>query len=447
MHFQIFFTMIGVLAFAGDAAVTDLRIRKTGSDWPAFLGPGSNGKSQETGLYKQWPQGGPPMVWSFESGEGYSMPVVALGRLFHFDRVGDRARLTCLRSETGEPLWQKEYVTDYEDYYGFSTGPRSSPTVDGNRVYTYGVEGLLRCLDVTDGSLIWEVNTTQKFQVVKNFFGVGSAPIVEKDLLIVMVGGSPAGSPRIHSGSVEGNGTGIVAFDKTTGTVKYKFSNQLASYATPVVTTLHGRRRGFAFTRGGLLGFDPSLGSEDFFFPWRSKKLESVNAANPVVVDDRVLITESYGLGAAVLKIGTEGYEVLWKDPPHRNQSLASHWCTPIFKDGNVYGVSGANTNNAQLRCVALDTGKVRWSQKGLGRVTLLYADGFLISLGEYGTLRLIRVNPDEYQQVSEYKPRINGKVALNHPAWNAPILAHGYLYARGKDKLICLDLVPAKAN
>src|SRR5207302_13899 len=133
----------------------------------------------------------------------------------------------CLKSETGEFLWKFEYATDYEDYYNYNNGPRCSPVVDGNRVYIFGAEGMLHCVRAADGELVWKVDTKAEFGVVQNFFGVGSTPVVEGDLLIVQVGGSPPGSGQFPSQNQKGNGSGIVAFDKLTGKVRYKVTEEL----------------------------------------------------------------------------------------------------------------------------------------------------------------------------------------------------------------------------
>lgn len=416
-----------------------------GHDWPRFLGPRVDGRSSETGLLLEWPESGPPLLWQREIGAGFSMVSVADGRLFVFDRHGDRARLTCLHSETGEEIWRTEYPTDYEDRYGFSNGPRATPVVDGERVYTLGAEGRLRCHQVDDGRLLWEVDTAREFGVVENFFGVGSTPIIENDLLIAQIGGSPPGSPKLSSGKVRGNGSGIVAFDKHTGAVRYRASDELASYSSPTIVTLGGRRRGFVFARGGLVGFDPATGEVDFHFPWRSPRVETVNASNPVVVNDLVFLSESYGPGSVLLRIGDGEPEVVWKDPS-RPKSMKAHWMTPVHHDGILYGSSGSGSGDAQLRALELLTGKVLWQHPGLGRSTLLYADGHLIVLTEFGTLLVVRATPAGYQPVSELT--LQGAAGsgeehrlLKHPAWTPPILAQGRLYARGADRLVCLDL------
>jgi outer membrane protein assembly factor BamB len=162
---------------------------RTGSDWPTFLGPGGDGVSKETGIRTDWSRG-IPIAWQTELGEGYSMGSVAGGRVFLFDRVGSEARLTARDAGTGVLRWTVTHPSEYEDLYGYSAGPRASPVVDGDRVYTFGVEGRLRCHRARDGGLVWEVDTTARFGVVQNFFGVGCTPVVEGDLIIAMVGGS-----------------------------------------------------------------------------------------------------------------------------------------------------------------------------------------------------------------------------------------------------------------
>ncbi|MDE0735698.1 MAG: PQQ-binding-like beta-propeller repeat protein, partial [Pirellulaceae bacterium] len=283
-----------------DTAPANLGTRQQGTDWATFLGPGANNKSTETGVLKQWPEKGLRIVWQKELGTSYGIGSVANGRYYQFDRTDETIHLDCLNAETGKPLWKFKYPSDYEDLYGYDGGPRASPLVDGNRVYLFGVEGLLHCLNAETGKLIWKFDTVKNFGVVQNFFGAGSTPVIEGDLLIAMVGGSPAESQTLAPGDlsrVTGNGTGIVAFNKNTGKVRYKISDELASYASPVLTTIDNRRWCFAFARSGLLGFDPLLGKIDFHYPWRARSLESVNASTPVIVKNEVFISETYGPG------------------------------------------------------------------------------------------------------------------------------------------------------
>ena len=429
---------------APPADVPDLRTRKTGIDWHTFLGPNHDSRSPEKGLKAPWPVEGPRVVWHRALGVGYGTCSIALGRLFQFDRYGDKARLTCMKSETGKELWRFEYPTTYEDVIGYNNGPRCCPVIDDDRVIIYGAGGMLHCLKVIDGALVWKRDTAKEFGVQQNFFGVGSTPIIEGDLLIAQVGGSPADSPPITSGVVKPNGTGIVAFDKRTGKIKYKIANELASYAGPVVATIGGRRWCFVFARGGLVGFEPATGKVDFHYPWRSSKIESVNASNPVVVGDKVFISECYTIGSSLLKVKPGGYEVVWKDGRIRKQAMATHWNTTIHVDGYLYGSSGRHSREATLRCIEMATGKVKWTVPDLNRCSLLYVDGHLICLGEDGVLRLIKVSPDRYDLISRVILRTaKGEPLLEYPAWAAPILSHGLMYVRGKDRLVCLEVIP----
>src|SRR3954467_10191089 len=144
----------------------DLGTRKAGVDWPGFLGPLGTSVSPEKGIIIPWPKEGLRLVWQKAAGTGYGMPSVSRGRLYQFDRHSDRHRPSCLRAETGDPLWQFEYATDYEDMYGYNNGPRCCPVVDGDRVYLYGPEGMLHCLRAVDGKVVWKLDTKADFGVV-----------------------------------------------------------------------------------------------------------------------------------------------------------------------------------------------------------------------------------------------------------------------------------------
>src|SRR5579872_4780648 len=245
---------------ADEKPPADLGSRTTGSDWTSFLGPTANSVSPEKGIIAPWPKNGLRLVWEKKVAEGYAMPAISRGRLFLFDRLRDRNRLRACNSETGDTLWSFEYETDYSDSYGYSGGPRCFPVVDGNRVYVLGAEGMLHCLSADEGKKLWKVDTKADFGFVQNFFGVGSTPVVEDDLLLVQVGGSPKNSENVEVQHLKSNGSALVAFDKMTGKVKWKAGDELASYSVPVLATIGDKRWCFLFARGGLLGIDPKAG-------------------------------------------------------------------------------------------------------------------------------------------------------------------------------------------
>ena len=435
--------------------------RTKGIDWPIFLGPTQDSKSPETGIITKWGEGVPRIVWHKKLGTSYGAPTIAAGKLYQFDRFAEKARLYCLNAETGEELWKYEFAIEYEDLYQYNNGPRCSPVIDGDRVYVYSVDGVLVCCRTEDGKRIWQKNLNKEFGVVQNFFGVGSTPVIEGDLLICMVGGSPPESHQVAPGQLNRvlpNGSGIVAFDKHTGEVKYKLGDELASYASLKLATIDNRRWCFAFCRDGLVGFEPTTGKLDFHYPWRAPILESVNASMPVVVGDEVFISETYGPGSTLLKVAPGKCEVVWKDDDRkRDKAMQTHWNTPVYHEGYLYGCSGRHPYNAELRCIEWKTGNVKWSVPELTRTSLLYVDGHFVCLGEYGQLLLFKANPEKFEPVATadlaMQPNEIGptrgdsgpgsRKLLKYPCWAAPILSHGLLYVRGEERLVCLDLIP----
>ena len=158
-------------------------------DWVSFLGPSHNGVSTETKLSRALP---PPLVWEFAKGTGYASPAITASRLVFVHRVGGRGGVECLNPETGAAHWQFRYATAFEDRYGYNNGPRSSPVIDGERVYTMGAEGKLHCLELASGKVLWKRDLRMDYQVPQDFFGTASTPLVEGRLLIVNVG-APGG--------------------------------------------------------------------------------------------------------------------------------------------------------------------------------------------------------------------------------------------------------------
>ncbi|HWF20387.1 MAG TPA: PQQ-binding-like beta-propeller repeat protein, partial [Verrucomicrobiae bacterium] len=275
---------------------TVLATEHHGSDWPHFLGPHANGISDETRLLDSWPTNGPPLVWEKSIGTGYGAPSVIGNQLVFHHRVGDEEIVECLDAVTGKSLWHFNYPSHFEDPYGYNNGPRSTPVLTSNFCYTFGAEGKLVCLKMANGELVWKRDTSFDFNVPNAFFGVGSTPILEGDLLLVIVGGQP--------------NSGMVAFDARTGKtvwesvgkanwegvpmtgwpgeqiVRWQSWEKQASYSTPIAATIHGKRQVLCLMRQGLVSLDPKSGAVNFSFWFRSRANDSVNAMCPVVVED-----------------------------------------------------------------------------------------------------------------------------------------------------------------
>ena len=419
------------------------------SSWPTFLGPNQDGKSNLKNVRKDWSGGKLKLLWQHEAGQGYGLGSVADGKFFQFGRYDDKTRLTCLDCDSGKTVWTYEYISNYKDLYGYDSGPRSTPVVDGDRVYIYGVEGVLHCLKTGTGEVVWKKDLNKQFGVIQNFFGVASTPTVFEGLIIVMVGGSPEESKKVAPGrlnKVKPNGTGIVAFDKATGEVRYQAVDDLASYTSLHVADINGEPTLLAWMRTSLYGLEPKSGKEKFSFFWRSKKLESVNAATPVAIDgDKVLLTECYERGSVLLKVdpNSEEPEVVWSDlEKRRNGTLRSHWNTPIVVGDFAYGCSGQNTANADLRCFNWKTGEVKWKFDRLSRASITWVGGNFVVMGEQGELLLIKANPERFELVTSYQPgKGDNQIKFKYPCWAAPVIAEGKLFVRGKEKIACFKL------
>ncbi len=250
------------------------------SDWPQFLGETRDGKSAETGLTTNLPTA--RILWSHPRGESYSAPSIQNGRLIHTGRFQTLEKVECLDAATGVLIWSDESPTTYKDRFNYLSGSRATPAIDGDRVYTLGAQGVLSCLSLQNGRLLWCHRLMEEFGSGQDFFGFCSSPLVEGDSLILNVGA----------------GKCVVVFDKFTGKTRWIADDPWGrSYATPVAATMYGRRVLFVFAggessppSGGLLCLDPATGKINARFPWRSPRHSSVNASTPVVCGNRVFI-------------------------------------------------------------------------------------------------------------------------------------------------------------
>lgn len=406
----------GTVARVWLASLVMLSTSLPAADWPRFLGPQRDGTCTEEGLAAKWPAGGPKALWKRDVGEGFSTPVVVGGRLVLFHREGDDDVVECLEAGSAKERWEFRYPARYRDDYGMGNGPRATPTVSNARVYTFGAQGMLHCLDLADGTKRWAVDTHEEFDVHKGFFGAAGSPLVDEDRVLLNVGGR--------------DGAGIVALDAKTGKLLWKATDHEAGYASPVLATLGGRRHALFFTRRGLVGLDPETGKVHFDFYWRARINASVNAATPLVLGERVFISSSYRVGAALLEI--EGSEVrpVWKS----DESLTNHYATSVHRDGFLYGFHGRQEYGPELRCIEVATGKVRWkTDRGPAGSLLLLGDRLLI-IFEDGEMVLARATPEEYAPISTARP-------LSPTTRAYAAVSDGRLFARDETQLVCLDL------
>lgn len=383
-------------------AAASLAAQSAGDDWPQLLGPERNltyrGKWSEKSSFAS--------LWTKPIGEGFSTPVVAQGRLLIFHRQNNREILDSLDPANGKEQWSAAYPTGYRDDFGFSEGPRATPTVDGDLVFTYGAEGTLQCVNLKTGARVWQLDARQAFGVRKEFFGTGCSPLIDGARLLMNIGGEA--------------GAGIVALDKLTGKTLWKALTHESGYSSPIAATIGGARHALFFTREGLVDADPATGRIRFEQRWRARMAASINAAVPVVVGDEVFISASYGTGSVLWKIQGDKATQVWAG----DESISSHYSTPVYKDGYLYGFHGRQEQGQELRCIEWKTGKVKWSVPDLRAGTVTLAGTHLFVLRENGELLIAPADPKGF--------RPSKKVKVSEPGLRAyPALAGGRLFVR----------------
>ena len=417
--------------------------------WPRFLGKNADGVANVTAKIDWSKQ--PKFLWSTPVGAGYGLGAVVDNRYYHFDAnsIERTERLTCADMSNGKTLWTVNYPLEYRDMYGYEPGPRSGPTIDQDRIYTMGVGGRLTCRRLSDGEEVWNADTNVRYSVVQNFFGVGGAPLIFDDSVIVMVGGSPPEDLSIPPGQLDRvapAGTALVAYDKLTGKEKWKVGNDLASYSSPRIAELQGETLILLFARDGLLAVDASTGKEKWKVRHRADILESVNAMVPIVSGNHVFISECYAVGSLLLEAtSNDSVKTVWKDPPRdrRRQAMRVHWSNPALVDGYLYGCSGRNAPDSDFRCIEFKTGKVAWVDPRKIRSSVTPVGDHLIVLEERGYAEVLKANPEKMEQVAEWELQLTkgDRKELNYPCWAAPIVIGDRVLVRGDEQVVCLKL------
>ena len=389
----------------------------TGADWPQYLGPGRNGVYTGPPLSESWGPAGPRVLWRKDVGAGFAGPAVAGNRLILFHRVGNEEVVESLDAASGRTQWRYAYPTRYQDDFGFDEGPRAVPVVADGVVYTFGAEGQLHAVDLTRGTRIWAEDTMRRFNVPKGFFGSAGSPLLDSGRVIANIGGPKAG---------------IVAFDAKSGMVLWTATDHGASYSSGVAATFHNARRALFLTREGLVGLDPASGRIAFSKPWRARNANSVNAASPLVIGDRIFISAEYGPGAALLRVGADGSTLAeeWTS----NDVLTTHYATAVHHDGFLYGYHGRQELGPSLRAVDGRTGKVAWSQDQFRAGSITLAGNRLLIVRESGEILLAPASPERFRPTA--RAQVLPAVVRAYPA-----VADGVVYLRNERTLVALDL------
>jgi outer membrane protein assembly factor BamB len=384
-------------------------------DWPQWRGPNRDGISAEKNLLTTWPAQGPAKLWEQPAGAGYAALAIAGGRAFTIMQDGDSEAVVCWDAASGKELWRYRYKASFISRDG--SGPRSTPTVDGDLVYTVGGTGQMHCLKThpatPEGEVVWHKDLLQEFGAENLRWGVSFSPLVEGNLIYINPGG-----PR---------GNSIAALDMRSGELKWKNLDDPAGYSSPIAAVIAGRRQIIFFTQLGLVGVSPDDGTLLWRFPWETSY--GCNIATPVAFQDYVFLSSGYGRGCAVVHVEPAADGTLQAQRVYENNRMCNHFPSSVLYQGHLYGF-----NESRLTCMEFATGKVKWRESGFGKGSLLIAGGDLIILGDGGKLAMAQASPEAYREKASCQ-------VSSAQCWVVPVLADGRLYVRDDRRVTCFDL------
>jgi outer membrane protein assembly factor BamB len=432
------------LVFGACAAAT-LRAE----DWPQWLGRQRDAVWRETGILEKFPEGGPTVRWRTPIGGGYAGPAVANGRVYVTDRMLGRGvtnpanpfaqkkldgteRVLCLNESDGKILWVREYDCPYTVQYPF--GPRTTPLVEGGKVYTLGTEGDLYCLNADNGEVVWSRQLKKDYDTKAPVWGFSAHPLLDGQKLICMVGGK---------------GSTVVAFDKDTGKEIWRaLDDKALGYCPPMIYEAGGKRQLIVWDGQAVNGLDPESGKAYWNVPFESYMAMSIST--PRKLDDYLFLTSTYGR-SLMLKLGSAspGAQIAWKGDI-KNTSFDSVFATPFFEEGYVYGTN----SDGELVCIKADTGERVWKTlEPNGGKKIRSADVFLIKNGdrfflvnEKGDLIIAKLSPKGYQEMSRAHLLEPTSSAFGRQVvWSHPAFANRCAYMRNDKEIICVSLGKGK--
>lgn len=410
------------LALAALAALAWSAAGAGGKDkpsWTQWGGPTQEFNAPSSGLAQSWPADGPPRLWSRELGEGYSAILAENGRLYTMYRGGEQEVVVCLDAADGKTLWEYRYDSAPREQHVayFGKGPRATPLIVGDRLYTVGVSGTMHALNKADGKVLWSHELWgEPFDGSFLEHGYASSPIAHGNMVFVLVGGE--------------NGS-IVALNQKDGAIVWHKQTFTNSYSTPRILDVAGKQELVTFMAHELVGLDPRSGELEWSYPHENEWGQNINM--PVMADANHLFLSSPQAGARGLELtraedGTVRVEELWSTRKIQFYHVSS------VRDGDyVYGSTGT-TGPALLAAVNIRTGEIAWRERGFAKANLVRADGRLIILDEDGNLALASASPAGLEVHS--KVRLLEKVA-----WTVPTIVGKTLFVRDQKTITAVDL------
>lgn len=384
------------------------------ADWPQWRGVKRDGHSAETGLLKKWPAGGPKLAKKIEGlGGGYSGVAVVGGKIYTMGDIDGACRVLAVGAD-GRKAWATEVgeAGGHQKY----PGPRATPTVDGDRLYTLTQFGDLICLETKTGKLVWRKNLETDFQgAMMSGWRYSESVLVDGDKVVCTPGGA---------------GGAVVALRKSDGSEiwRCKEFTDPAGYSSIVIMELGNARQYAQLTGESLAGIEAATGK----LLWRADRAgKTAVITTPVFKDNLIFVTSSYNIGCNLFKVSSAGGRFSAEEV-YASKDMMNHHGGVVLVGNHVYG-----TGNNELICMEMATGKVAWKDASVGKGSIACADGMLIVRGERGPVALVRANPSRYEELG----RFDQPDRSAEKAWPHPVIADGKLYLRDQDVLLIYDL------
>jgi len=393
-------------------------------DWPEWRGPNRDGVSTETGLLKEWPAGGPSLVWKSKGlGAGYSSVSVVGDRVFTLGQAGTDGLVIALNRADGKRLWSQRLGQGGAVGWGDFDGPRATPTVTGGLVFAIGPYGEIVCLAGADGRERWRKHLQNDFGGRRPEWGFSESPLMDGDKVVFTPGG-PRGA--------------VVALKRETGAVVWqsKEFTDAAHYASLVIATIGGVRQYIQLTDASVAG----LAADDGRLLWRvARKGATAVIPTPVYADQQVYVTSGYGVGCNLFAITPQGGKFSGRQV-YANKVMANHHGGVVKIGDYIYGHSEGQGDNKGWLCQNFKTGEAVWHEKDkLGKGSVTYADGRLYCRAEdgKGTVALLDATSEGYREKGRFDPPDRS----DKNSWAHPVIAGGKLYLRDQDVLLCYDV------
>ncbi len=406
-------------------------VKPSSMDWTEWRGPGRTNQSAETGLLQDWKETPPKLLWVAEGvGKGYASLSTSKGKIFTTGNLADGQGVTCLNAD-GTIAWQSKFTKSNPDHS--YDGSRTTPTIDGDRIYVVASSGNITCIKTADGTILWQKDFVKDFEgKMMSGWGFSESPLVDGDHVICTPGGDAAM---------------MVALNKMTGDVVWKsamkpFSKKGkdgAGYSSIVISEGAGVKQYVQLVGRGIIGVRASDG--EMLWGYDRMANDVANIPTPLVDGDYVFCSTGYGAGSALLKLRKEGKGVAADEQYFLNaKDLQNHHGGMILKDGYIY--CGHRHNEGFPICVEMSTGKTIWGGDirpvGKGSAATTYADGNLIFRYQSGPVALIEATPKGYNLKGSFTPK-----HVSEPCWSHPVVQGGNLYLRDQDKVMCYSLKP----